>query len=72
MTQPTFYDSFADNDLRKVEGFIIGKQYPRKTDENGNYYFDTTAEPLKGSEEYNGEDLILVNYIKSMTEGEEV
>ncbi len=71
VTQPTFYDSFADNDLRKVEGFIIGKQYPRKTDENGNYYFDTTAEPLKGSEEYNGEDLVLVNYIKSMTEGEE-
>ena len=24
VTQPTFYDSFADNDLRKVEGFLIG------------------------------------------------
>ena len=71
VTQPTFYDSFTDNDLRKTEGFLIGKQYPRKVDENGNYYFDTTAEPLKGSEEYNGEDLVLVNYIKSMTEGEE-
>lgn len=71
VTQPTFYDSFADNDLRKVEGFLIGKQYPRKVDENGNYYYDTTAEPLKGSEEYNGQDLVFVNYIKSMTEGEE-
>ena len=70
VTQPTFYDSFADNDLRKIEGFLIGKQYPRKVDENGNYYYDTTAEPLKGSEEYNGQDLVFVNYIKSMTEGE--
>ena len=50
---------------------MIGKQYPRKVDENGNYYYDTTAEPLKGSEEYNGQDLVFVNYIKSMTEGEE-
>ena len=71
VTQPTFYDLFADNDLRKTEGFLIGKQYPRKKDAEGNYYFDTTAEPLKGSEEYNGEDLVFVNYIKSMTEGEE-
>ena len=70
VTQPTFYDLFADNDLRKTEGFLIGKQYPRKKDAEGNYYFDTTAEPLKGSEEYNGEDLVFVNYIKSMTEGE--
>jgi len=71
VTQPTFFDSFDDNDKRKTEGFLIGLQYPRKKDENGNYYFDTTAEPLKGSEEYKDQDLILVNYIKSMTEGEE-
>ncbi|MCD7915102.1 MAG: RagB/SusD family nutrient uptake outer membrane protein [Tannerellaceae bacterium] len=71
VTQPTFYDSFADNDKRKTEGFLIGLQYPRKKDANGNYYFDTTAEPLKGQEEYKEQDLVLVNYIKSMTEGEE-
>ena len=71
VTQPTFFDSFADNDLRKSEGFLIGKQYPRVKREDGTYYFDTTAEPLKGSEEYSGKDLVLVNQIKSMTEGEE-
>lgn len=71
VTQPTFYDSFAANDLRKTEGFLIGKQYPRVKRDDGTYYFDTTAEPLKGSEEYNGQDLVFVNTIKSMTEGEE-
>lgn len=71
VTQPSFYDLFADNDLRKTDGFLMGLQYPRKIDENGNYYFDTKAEPLKGSEEYSGKDLIFVNTIKSMTQGEE-
>ena len=71
VTQPTFYDSFADNDLRKTEGFLIGVQYPRVQREDGSYYFDTDAEPLKGSEEYVGQPLEFVNYIKSMTEGEE-
>lgn len=69
--QPTFYDSFKDNDLRKSEGFLIGVQYPRVKDENGKYHYDTTAEPLKGSVEYTGKPLEFVNYIKSMTEGEE-
>ena len=50
---------------------MIGTQYPRKKDENGNYYFDTNAQPLLGSEEYAGEPLVLVKDIKSMTEGEE-
>ena len=71
VTQPTFYDSFADNDLRKTEGFLIGVQYPRVQREDGSYYFDTDAEPLKGSEEYVGQPLEFVNYIKSLTEGEE-
>ena len=71
VTQPTFYDMFADNDKRKTEGFIIGIQYPRKKDENGNYYFDTNATPLKGSEEYKDKDLILVNQIAAMDKGEE-
>lgn len=69
--QPDFYVMFADNDKRKTEGFLIGTQYPRKKDENGNYYFDTNAQPLLGSEEYAGEPLVLVKDIKSMTEGEE-
>ena len=71
VTQPTFYNSFADNDLRKTEGFLIGKQYPRVQREDGTYYFDTNATPLQGSEEYVGQDLVFVNEIKSMTEGEE-
>ncbi len=69
--QPSFYDSFADNDLRKTEGFLIGTQYPRIAHEDGTYTYDTSAEPLKGSEEYSGEPLVFVNEIKSMTEGEE-
>ncbi|MDR1555583.1 MAG: RagB/SusD family nutrient uptake outer membrane protein [Tannerellaceae bacterium] len=69
--QPTFYDSFDDTDKRKTEGFLIGTQYPRKKDENGNYYFDTTAGPLLGSEEYKGEPLVLVNHIVAMDKGEE-
>lgn len=69
--QPSFFDSFQDNDLRKTEGFLIGTQYPRKKGENGTYYYDTTAEPLKGSVEYTDLPLVFVNYIKSMTEGEE-
>ncbi|MFA6867338.1 MAG: RagB/SusD family nutrient uptake outer membrane protein [Clostridia bacterium] len=71
VTQPSFFDTFKDNDLRKIEGFLIGKQYPRKKDDNGNYYFDTTQPPLLGSEEYKGEPLVLVNYIEAMDKGEE-
>jgi len=71
VTQPSFYDMFADNDKRKTEGFLIGEQYPRKKDANGNYYFDTNADPLVGSEEYNGQPLVLVNYIENMEKGEE-
>jgi hypothetical protein len=69
--QPSFYDSFDDADKRKTEGFVIGTQYPRKKDDNGNYYFDTSEEPLLGSEEYKGEPLVLVNYIEAMDKGEE-
>lgn len=69
--QPSFYDSFNDTDKRKTEGFLIGTQYPRKKDADGKYYYDTTAEPLKGSVEYTDKPLVFVNYIKSMTEGEE-
>jgi hypothetical protein len=71
VTQPTFYDSFEDNDKRKTEGFLIGLQYPRKKDAAGNYYFDTSAAPLIGSEEYKGEPLVFVNYIEAMDKGEE-
>lgn len=70
VTQPTFFDSFGNTDKRKTEGFLIGLQHPRKKKEDGTYYFDT-SDTLKGSEEYNGKPLILVNTIKSMTEGEE-
>jgi hypothetical protein len=71
VTQPTFYDSFDDTDKRKIEGFLIGLQYPRKKDDSGNYYFDTNADPLLGSEEYKGEPLVLVNHIEAMDKGEE-
>ncbi|MDR2859200.1 MAG: RagB/SusD family nutrient uptake outer membrane protein [Mediterranea sp.] len=71
VTQPSFYDSFDDNDKRKTEGFLIGTQYPRKKNAEGQYYFDTTAEPLLGSEEYKGEPLVFVNYIQAMDKGEE-
>lgn len=71
VTQPTFFDSFEDNDKRKTEGFLIGLQYPRKKDRDGNYYFDKEAKPLLGSEEYKDKPLEFVNHIVAMDKGEE-
>lgn len=71
VTQPTFFDLFDETDKRKSEGFLIGLQYPRKKNADGTYYFDTTAAPLLGSEEYKDKPLILVNTIKAMDKGEE-
>lgn len=71
VTQPTFFDLFTDNDKRKSEGFLIGLQYPRKKDRDGNYYFDKSAGPLLGSEEYKDQPLEFVNYIEAMDKGKE-
>ena len=71
VTQPSFYSSFGETDKRRNDGFAIGPQFPRKIDANGDYYFDTTLPQLTGSEEYKDKPLVLVNEIKSMTEGEE-
>lgn len=71
VTQPSFFDLFAENDKRKTEGFLIGLQYPRKKDRDGNYYFDVEAAPLLGSEEYKDEPLEFVNFIEAMDKGEE-
>jgi len=70
VVQPTFYDSFAATDKRKTEGMLIGPQYARRKNSDGTYSFDT-SKPLKGSEEYNGQNLIFVNNIISMEKGEE-
>lgn len=71
VTQPTYFDMFGDTDKRKTEGFLIGMQYPRKKNADGTYYYDTTAAPLLGSEEYKDKPLIFVNTIKAMDKGEE-
>lgn len=71
VTQPTFFDIFDNRDKRKTEGFLIGLQYPRKKDRDGNYYFDKEAGPLLGSEEYKDKPLEFVNYIEAMDKGEE-
>ncbi len=52
--QPDHYRSFDENDLRRT-GFLVGPQY------------DLEGNPLLGSEEANGEPLILTVDITSMT-----
>ncbi|WP_143822331.1 RagB/SusD family nutrient uptake outer membrane protein [Mucilaginibacter pedocola] len=56
---PTFFDTYAENDIRKKEWFLFGPQYK----------FGTTT-PILGTEEYNGKPLIYVNTIRRETEGE--
>ncbi|MBE9583990.1 RagB/SusD family nutrient uptake outer membrane protein [Mucilaginibacter sp. JRF] len=56
---PTFFDTYAANDLRKSEWFLFGPQYKYGT-----------TEPILGTEEYNGKPLVYVNYIRRATEGE--
>ncbi|QHS63205.1 RagB/SusD family nutrient uptake outer membrane protein [Chitinophaga agri] len=54
---PSFYDTYAENDLRKKEWFLFGPQYKYNT-----------TDPILGTEEYNGKPLVYVNYIRRASE----
>ncbi|ACU59935.1 RagB/SusD family nutrient uptake outer membrane protein [Chitinophaga pinensis] len=54
---PSFFDTYAENDLRKTEWFLFGPQYKYGT-----------TDPILGTEEYNGKPLVYVNYIRRASE----
>jgi len=54
---PSFFDTYASNDLRKSEWFLFGPQYKYGT-----------TDPILGTEEYNGKPLVYVNYIRRASE----
>jgi starch-binding outer membrane protein, SusD/RagB family len=56
---PSFFNTYAENDLRKQQWFLFGPQYKYGT-----------TEPILGTEEYNGKPLIYVNSIRRETEGD--
>ncbi|GAA0527694.1 RagB/SusD family nutrient uptake outer membrane protein [Chitinophaga japonensis] len=56
---PSFFNTYAENDLRKTTWFLFGPQYKYGT-----------TEPILGTEEYNGKPLIYVNTIRRESEGD--
>lgn len=56
---PSAFDAYDDNDLRKEEWFLFGPQY---------HYL--TGEPILGTEEYSGEQMVYVNSIRRESEGD--
>jgi hypothetical protein len=56
---PSFFNTYAENDLRKKEWFLFGPQYKYGT-----------TEPILGTEEYNGKPFIYVNSIRRESEGD--
>jgi hypothetical protein len=56
---PTAFDAYQESDLRKQDWFLIGPQYKYGT-----------QTPVKGTEEYAGQDLVFVNSIRRESEGD--
>jgi hypothetical protein len=56
---PSFFNTYAENDLRKKEWFLFGPQYKYGT-----------TDPILGTEEYNGKPFIYVNTIRRESEGD--
>lgn len=56
---PSAFDAYDDNDLRKEAWFLFGPQY---------HYL--TGEPILGTEEYSGEQMVYVNSIRRESEGD--
>ncbi|MCD7935773.1 MAG: RagB/SusD family nutrient uptake outer membrane protein [Tannerellaceae bacterium] len=55
---PSAYDQFHDKDLRKQKWMLIGPQW----------YYDDPERPVLGTEEYEGQQLVFVNYIRRESE----
>ena len=56
---PTAFDAYQETDLRKQDWFLFGPQYKYGTET-----------PVKGTEEYAGQDLVFVNSIRRESEGD--
>lgn len=56
---PSFFNTYAENDLRKKEWFLFGPQYKYGT-----------TDPILGTEEYNGKPFVYVNTIRRESEGD--
>lgn len=56
---PTAFDAYQESDLRKQDWFLFGPQYKYGT-----------QTPVKGTEEYAGQDLVYVNSIRRESEGD--
>src|SRR5690625_5478519 len=56
---PSAFDAFKENDIRKQEWFLFGRQYEYGTDI-----------PILGTEEYAGEAIEYVNSARRNSEGE--
>lgn len=56
---PSAYNQFSDKDLRKKQWMLIGPQF----------YFTDPTQPVLGTEEYRGKQLVFVNEIRRASEG---